>query len=154
MAYEWLANDGAAGKMLSDPNILQGMGNAGAALSRGESVGEALNPADLIRNMQQQKATQQLLQQLLAGGGGGKGGASTGVVNPAQWGNPDASTSKLLTPESEAGPNSITYKNDGTFNMTGNSVPMPKTNPYGSSKPMESITSGGQNSPFWQTLLR
>lgn len=152
MAYEWLANDGAAGKMLSDPNILQGMGNAGAALSSGATVGEALNPADLIRNMQQQKATQQLLQQLLAGAG--KGGAGGGVVSPSAWGNPDAPTSKLLTPESEAGPNSITYKNDGTFNMVGNSVAKPKTDPYGSSKPMESITSGGQNSPFWQTLLR
>ena len=154
--------------LLQDPNILQGMGNAGAALSSGATVGEALNPADLIRNMQQQKATQQLLQQLLAGAGkGGTGGVGGGVVSPEKWSNPDFKLTSPTSLESNFGSGGLTSPGtkgatsrtmtenaDGTFNMTTKGDLRDQPSPYGSSKPMESITSGGQNSPFWQTLLR
>lgn len=50
--------------LLQNPNFLQLLGNAGQTIGSGGSVGEALNPADIIRNVQSQQAIQQLLSQM------------------------------------------------------------------------------------------
>jgi hypothetical protein len=124
-------------KLLQDPNILQGMGNAGAALSSGASVGEALNPATLIRQIQTQKAGNELLKQIL--------GSKSGTPTPTPLGTP--------------GPDAVTTKK--TADGTTTTIQEPSAanlNTYGTSVPPEATpamsTSGGSgSSPFWQALF-
>lgn len=47
--------------LFQDPNFLQGLGRAGEAFSRGEPAGVALNPSELIQQIQNQKAGGEVL---------------------------------------------------------------------------------------------
>lgn len=130
-------------KLLQDPNILQGMGNAGAALSSGASVGEALNPANLIRQVQTQKAGNELLKQIL------------GKVTPKGQPGLDSAT--------------VTQTADGT-KFSGVMPSAANLNTYGTNVPPESMSTSGnypsvfnQNasagggtdqSPFWKALFQ
>lgn len=153
MGSNAIAGGGGGGfdfnSLLSDPNFLQMLGNAGSSLSQGDPVGVALNPAEGIGRIQDQKATQQLLQQLL-----GQQNKTTGV-----------GTSQDPTPIGQAGPDSVVTKKtaDGTT-VTTNTPSEQNLNTFGSNVPAESQTPGpvqGQpaaqggvgNSPFFQALL-
>lgn len=93
-------------QLLTDPNFLQMMGQVGQKFSSGASVGEALNPADMIRQIQNQKAVASQLGNVNTAGGP-EGGAGSGI----DW-------MKLLTPTpiGQAGPDSVnmTRTADGT----------------------------------------
>lgn len=157
--------------LLSNPEFLQGMGQAGAALSRGESFGEALNPADLIAQIQKRKATEQLLNRILGGaktegeinsGVQTSGGLPTDVDTGMSTGLPEES---LLnpTPKGMKGPDAVTIKKtaDGT-KMTIDTPSERNLSTFGTSVPAESVpastsspTTGkpGEQLPFWQALL-
>lgn len=140
------------GKLLADPNFQQGLGNAGAALSRGESFGEALNPAPLIAQIQQQKATTDLLK-ALSGGRQVGGQSQLGQTNQN-----DLSTvptmddwNKLITPTpiGTPGPDKIDWSTTADGSTLKVKIPS-KVNSFGTSVPAEtqpkqsSLEVGGQ----------
>ena len=117
-------------KLLQDPNILQGMGNAGEALSKGASFGEALNPANLIRQVQTQKAGSELLKQILGG----------------------------ITPKGQPGLDSatVTQTADGT-KFSGVMPSEANLNTFGtnvSPEVMSNMGGGTDQSPFWKALFQ
>jgi hypothetical protein len=151
------------GAMFSDPNFLQGLGNAGEVIGSGGSIAEALNPADLIRAIQTQKAGQDVLGQIFgtgkttpvtqAGGGVGTGsgpGTATGASLPIE-----------PTPRGQAGPDAVTTKRTADGETTTIQTPSAQNlSTFGTNVPVESITqpqpSGGGTlgpSPFFKSLF-
>lgn len=154
------------GALLSDPNIQQGMGRAGAALSRGESFGEAFDPSELIGQIQQQKATSELLKQILGQGSGETDGVaeSADISTGQSLGLPSEDLlNTSLTSASQAGPIkriSELGKPDVIHMSTPETIAAARkndpTDAFGTNVPPESITatpSGGTQRPFFQALL-
>lgn len=166
---------------LSNPDVLQAMGNAGAALSRdprnpGRSMGEVLNPAEVIRNIQNQKATRQLLgmltqpttqpqhqPQVSSEGGVPLDPNGMTMMPPSQL-------QQLTVPnKSGATKHTVSMNPDGSlgYTTTGRLGDAPMADAYGSNVAPESIktptvptvpttsqlTPQGSQVPFWQALL-
>lgn len=137
-------------KLLQDPNVLQGMGNAGEAFSKGATAGEALNPANLIRQIQSQKAGGALLKQILAGAG-------TGTPTPTPLGmpGPDAVTTKKTADGTTTTIQEPSAENLSTF---GTSVPMEAMSNSGNYPSVfnQGTPAGGgaDQSPFWKALFQ
>ena len=166
MAFDYMA-------LLSDPNFLQQMGRTGSMISSGASAGEALNPADMIRQTQSQQATQQLLNQILGGQDPNKvasplnspglqtQGIPTGQVQsyqPQQADPLSALKGIVPTPKGQAGADQVTTVTnaDGTTHTV--KVPSENNlNTYVTNVPLEAQSKGGglgsNFSPFFQTLL-
>lgn len=130
---------------LSDPNMQQWMGNAGQKLQAGEGWAAALNPSDVITNVQMQKAV------------GGYPTKQSEGKKPSAF---DFLMGMEPTPKGSAGPDSInlTKTADGTkmsFSMPSDA----NLNTYGTSVPPEAykapISGGGvsEQPPFWEMLL-
>ncbi len=164
MDFSWLTS------ALSDPNIIQGMGNAGQVLQQGGTFGEAFNPADMIRNMQQQKATKLLLDNMLGDGDLQSGGATgiekilSGLISPvADTKTPTTNLTDnfgvagniLPTPKGSPGPDAVTTTRTADGTVTTIKEPSARNlSTYGTSVPPESVRGGSRSTvPFWQTLL-
>lgn len=126
-------------KMLSDPNFLQYLGQAGATLGAGGSVGEALNPSGLMRQDSVQSNNSVLLKQLLEG-----------RLKP--------------TPKGQEGPDEVTTKttSDGTVttikapsteSLKQQGAVLPLENQVSQSQQQEVQGGQGNLSPFLQALL-
>lgn len=115
-------------KLLSDPNFLQYMGQAGQELSTTGNVGAALNPASMIEAAQNQQATGELLQRILSG-----------EFKP--------------TPKGQAGPDSVNVQQtaDGT-KLTISEPSKENLNTYGTTVPLENQV-GDNRAPFLKALL-
>lgn len=173
MDFSWLTN------FLSDPNMLIGMGNAGEALSKGASFGEAFNPAGLLSQIQGQKATSALLKQMFGNWdalntgtpvanimksilGGGTDttvdeSETLGSSNISSFKNPQSYFQNIQpTPKGQPGPDAVTENRtaDGTT-MTIKSPSATNLSTYGTSVPLETMKGGSQQgqSPFWKTLF-
>jgi hypothetical protein len=138
--------DGIA-KLLQDPNMLQALGNMGESISKGEPIGTALNPANLIRQIQTQKAGSELLKQILSGNNSKLGSGSSKTSTPTP------------TPIGAPGPDTVTTKKtaDGTTTIIQEPT-AENLSTYGTSVPLEATpamaTGGGSgSSPFWQALF-
>lgn len=137
-------------KLLADPNFQQGLGQAGAALGMGESFGEALDPSDLIAQIQEQQANKELLDRILGQVGGP---SATTPTTPVTGGTPTP------TPLGQAGPDSVTKKVTADGTTTTISEPSEANlNSFGTTTPAESIKGDATNRvsgelPFFQTLL-
>jgi hypothetical protein len=136
--------------LLADPNFQQGLGQAGQAIAGGSSVAEALNPADLIRQIQTQKASEALLSRIL--GGTGKQEVSA-LEKPGEF-------EFEPTPLGQLGPDSVVTKRTADGTTTTVSEPSAKNlETFGSTVPAESIRGDATNRrvgselPFFQTLL-
>jgi hypothetical protein len=165
--------------LLQNPNFLQLLGQAGSTLGRGGSVGEALDPSQIIQNVQGQNSTDQLLRQLL-GGGNPQNAASTQMpVNlqqtlgggqvpqqnaqpyqQQQTSNPGLQnimdTFKGVTPVGQDGIDGLTtsVSPTGTTTTIKNS---PNVQKFGTNQPAEmqtnSTQTGGHSVPFLKALL-
>ncbi len=123
--------------LLQDPNILAGLGDAGSALSSGASIGEALNPSEMIRRMQMQKAGANIIRRRKN---------SYGSVSEALQGLGQ-------TPGHMPGPNTLNVKSDGKITTTTVTEPSPITGD--SSSLTDDVTgSGGQHVPFFRALFQ
>jgi hypothetical protein len=120
------------GSLFSDPNFLQFLGNAGAALGSGKSVGEALNPSALINQAQFQGSAAPLLKRILEG-----------ELKP--------------TPKGQEGPDEITTKTSADGTVTTIKAPsLENLNSSGNSVPLENqpaFKGGQETSPFVKALL-
>ena len=147
--------------LLSDPNVLQGLGNAGQAISQGKSFGEALNPASLIAQIQGQKANQQLLKMLMGGV------EETPLPDASSFNKFEAPSweSTLMglspTPRGQMGPDSIIRNQTADGETVTIKSPSSKNlSTFGTNVPMESVArstggagGGSATSPFFQALL-
>lgn len=141
--------------LLTDPNFLQGMGNAGETLSKGGTFGEAFNPANLIRQIQAQKAgagavdKNQRLMTMLSEALSGK--------TPT-----NSTTNPTVTPANQEGPLSIKHEAGKPSVMT---MSTPETiaaakaadpkDAYGTNPSLESVQAnrGSASSPFSEALF-
>lgn len=168
MGYENLVGGKVAGnsgagffeRMLSDPNVLQGMGDFGAALSNGATFAEAINPSDMIKRITTQRANKQLLNKLL--------GVDTqqGVTNPGAVDtqsnlpfakNFSGSVAPIPepTPIGEAGPDSVNTNKTADFTKTTITTPnnvQQKTSAFTGGTPLEH--SRGTGNSFFKALLQ
>lgn len=122
----------ATGSIFSDPNFLQYLGTAGAALGSGKSVGEALNPSALINQAQMQGSSATLLKRILEGELKPTPKGQEGPDEIITKTNADGTTTTIKSPSAE---------NLATF---GNSVPLENQPAY---------KAGGETSPFVKALL-
>lgn len=148
---------GILSQLFSDPNFLKYLGGAGAALSQGEPVGVALNPAGLISGGQEQQAGAQLMQQLLNPQGGQQMGQQ---MRPTAGETPRIGDLQV-TPDNTPGYNAVTQKitDKGTV-TTLESPNLQRSSSMGSNLPAEALSSGGGMggggrgmAPFFKALL-
>lgn len=104
----------------SDPNFLQWLGQAGAGIARGDSIGEALNPAAAIAQASEQRVAEELLQRMM--------GQQEGPAEPP-----------VPTPKGQKGPDSVTTKQTADGTTTTIQSPSDKNiSTYGTNVPLES----------------
>lgn len=154
-------------KLLADPNFQQQMGRSGQIISNGGSVGEALNPAEAIRNAQAQAATMAMLKQMFpqlnapVANAPAPSGAPAPMQNAQpyqlpQQADPLAPMKGLEpTPIGQEGPDSITKNTtaDGVT-YTVKAPSKQNLNTFGSRTPPEAVANNSAgSSPFFQALL-
>jgi hypothetical protein len=166
-------------ELLQNPNFLQLLGQAGSTLGRGGSVGEALDPSQIIQNVQGQNSTEQLLRQLLGGGNPQNATSTQMPVNlqqtldgavplqnaqpyqqPGMGQNPELQnimdTFKGVTPVGQDGIDGLTtsVSPTGTTTTIKNS---PNQQKFGTNQAPEmqtnSTQTGGHSVPFLKALL-
>lgn len=152
--------------LLSDPNVLQFIGNAGSTISRGGSAGEALNPSGMIRNQQSQQATAEILRRLLGEEQSAQTSDNVGSMlsSSAQpYKGEDVGLQHLMsvlsgtspTPKGMPGPDNRTIKQTPEgFTVTTTIPSAQQLNTFGTNVPAEARSSNGSSAaPFLKALL-
>lgn len=180
--FDWLSGQGkelsgGISKAMEDPNNVQMLGQIGQGISAGKSMGEVLNPTELIRNKVAAKAggavseqnaqLMNLLFRNLSGGSAANPMPETGA-NPASV-MPMSSalgengmTNNFFdfmknipdpTPKGAEGPDTVTRSKTADGETITMKIPSKKNlSTYGTNVPLEAQPAGGGQSPFSMAL--